>query len=178
MPHWNCKDSKVVARSTFFTLREDDVVLKDGKEKTYTIMDIPDFAGVIPILGDRLVMIKNYRYPVDKKILELPAGLIDKGEEPIDTARRELEEETGYLLKNAEKLVEYYPIASLNSQRAHLFIGEVKSGGKIDRDGGEDMSVELIPIDKIYEMLENKKISHPHTMIALFYGKNKLSERI
>ncbi|MFW6038198.1 MAG: NUDIX hydrolase [Candidatus Saliniplasma sp.] len=177
MARWKNKKSRAVAESTFFTLREDEVVLPDGSEKIYTLLDIPDFAGVLPILDNKFVLIRNYRYPIDEKVLEIPAGLIDEGEVPKNTAARELEEETGYKLKKSEKLVEYHPIASLNDQTAHLFLGEAEEGGKIDRDEGEDMSVELIPISETYEMLKNKEISHPHTMIALFYSKNKLLER-
>ncbi|MFO7792371.1 MAG: NUDIX hydrolase [Candidatus Saliniplasma sp.] len=177
MSRWKCKDSRVVATSTLFTLREDDVVLKNDVEKTYTILDMPDFAGVIPVIDDKLVMIKNYRYPIDEMVLELPAGLIDEGEKPIDTARRELKEETGYVLKDAEKIIEYHPIASLNTQTAHLFLGEAEEGASVNRDIGEDIEVELIPIKKVYEMLRKKEISHPHTIIALFYCENVLCER-
>jgi len=178
MGRWKKIESRKIADSTFFTLVEDDVRLPDGRVKTYTMLDIPDFAGVLPVLDDRLVMIKNYRYPIDEMVLELPAGLIDEYETPIETAERELEEETGYILKNAEKLCEYHPIASLNTQTAHLFIGDAEEGGDISRDKGEDMDVEVIPIEKIYKKLRNRELSHPHTMIALFYAEDILLDLI
>ncbi len=178
MGRWKKVDSRKVADSTFFTLEEDDVRLPDGKLKTYTMLDIPDFAGVLPVIDDKLVMIKNYRYPIDEMVLELPAGLIDEDESPMETAKRELEEETGYILKDAEKLCEYHPIASLNTQKAHLFVGEAEEGGEIDRDTGEDMEVKIISIKKLYEKLEDGELSHPHTMIALFYAKDKLLSQL
>ncbi len=171
MSRWVKKDSRVVARSTLFTLKEDEVVMPDGTERTYTMFYIPDFAAVLPIFGDRFVMVKNYRYPVDKRVLELPAGLIDEGEEPIEAAERELEEETGYLLKDPEKLYEYHPIASLNDQKAHLFLGEAEKGGAMDHDPGEDMEVALVPIKEMYDKLDNGELSHPHTMIALYRAR-------
>lgn len=178
MVRWNKKDSRKIADSTFFTLKEDDIILPNGNKMTYTMLDMPDFAGVLPVIDDKFVLIKNYRYPVDEMVLEIPAGLVEEGEEPEETAVRELEEETGYKLKSCEKLVEYHPTASLNTQTAHLFFGEVEEGGKRDRDEMEHIEVEVIPISEVYEMLDRKEISHPHTMIALFYSKNKLSEGI
>ncbi len=174
MSRWEKNGSKIVARSTFFTLKEDEVVMKDGEEKTYTMLDIPDFAGVLPVYGDKFVLIKNYRYPIDKMVLEIPAGLIDEGEEPIETAERELEEETGFLLKGGEKLCEYHPIASLNNQTAYLFLGKAERGGIINHDHGEDMEVELVSIKEAYQMLDDKRIDHPHTMLALFYARDRL----
>lgn len=178
MARWKKEDSKKIAESTFFTLKEDDVVLPNGNKMTYTILDIPDFAGVLPVIDDNFVLIRNYRYPIDKMVLEIPAGLVEEGEIPEKAAARELEEETGYKLKNSEKLIEYHPIASLNTQKAFLFLGEVEKGADINRDSAEDMCVVLIPISEVYKMLEKKEILHPHTMIALFYSKNILSERI
>lgn len=177
MARWSKKDSRVVAESTFFMLKEDDVIMADGEEKTYTMLDIPDFAGVIPVYREKLVMVENYRYPIDEFVLELPAGLIDEGETPEETARRELEEETGFILKDFEKLCEYNPIASLNTQKAYLFLGDAERGGEINHNHGEDMKVKLMPIEEVYHMLDKKKLSHPHTMIALFYARDKLAER-
>lgn len=174
MSRWEKKESRTVAESTLFTLKEDDVQLPDGSEKTYTMFEIPDFAGVLPLVDDELLFVKNYRYPIDERVLELPAGLIDEGESPLETAERELEEETGYLLKDAQKLCEYNPIASLNTQVAHLFFGTAEEGGELDRDKGEDMDAVLIPVDEAYEMLEKGELSHPHTMIALFYAEELL----
>ncbi len=178
MARWKKKDSRKIADSTFFTLKEDDVELPDGSEMTYTMLDMPDFAGVLPVIDDKFVLIKNYRYPVDEMVLEIPAGLIEEDEKPKETASREMKEETGYTLKSCEKIIEYHPVASLNTQTAHLFLGEVDEGFKTNRDTAEDMTVEIIPIQEVYKMLENKEIVHPHTIIGLFYSRDKLSEMI
>ncbi len=172
------EESRTVAESTFFTLKEDDVLLPDGSKKTYTLFEIPDFAGVLPLVDDELLFVKNYRYPIDEMVLELPAGLIDKDEDPLETAKRELEEETGYVLKDVEKLCEYHPIASLNTQKAYLFFGEAEEGGEIDRDKAENMETVLMPVEDAYEMLRDKRLSHPHTMIALFYAEDILKGAI
>lgn len=177
MSRWELIESEKIADSTFFTLREDIVKLRDGKEKTYTIFEIPDFAGVLPVIDNKLVMIKNYRYPIDDIVLELPAGVIKDNEEPVNAVKRELEEETGYILKDAKKLCEYHPVASLNTQKAHLFIGNAEEGGKINRDRGEDMEIELIKIKDIYKKLRNNELTHPHTLIALFYAEDELIEK-
>ncbi len=174
MPRWKKKSSELIAKSTLFTMLEDEVILPDGTEKKYTIVDFPDFAGVLPIYEDQFVFVQNYRYPIDEFVLEIPAGLIDQGETPLETAKRELEEETGYVLKNARDLCTYHPIASLNTQKAYLFLGEVVEGGKKAPDKGEDMKTCLLDIEETYERLYDGEIIHPHTMIALFFAKRKV----
>lgn len=174
MSRWKTKESRTVAESTLFTLQEDIVEMPDGTERTYTMLDLPDFAGVLPILNDKIVMVRNYRYPLDERVLEIPAGFIDEGEEPLETAERELEEETGYLLEDPVQLCEYHTIANLNKQKAYLFMGDAEEGGSKNRDEGEDMETVMIPIEKVYEMLDKGSLSHPHTMLALFYAGDKL----
>ncbi len=173
MARWKKKGSREIASSSIFTMREDDVVLPDDTEIAYTIIDFPDFACVLPVYEDKFVLIRNYRYPIDESVLEVPAGLIDEGETPEETAVRELEEETGYLIEDMEKLCTYHPIASLNTQTAHLFIGDAEPGGCKKRDPAEDMEVVLLPIDEVYKMLDQGELSHPHTMLALFYARSR-----
>ncbi len=154
-----------------FTMIEDYILMPDGTEGIYTIIDFPDFACVLPVFGDKFVLIRNYRYPIDEFVLEVPAGLIDEGEPPEETVRRELEEETGYRLKNIRKLCTYQPIASLNTQTAHIFMGDAEEGGAKKRDPLEDMETVLLPIDEVYRMLDKGELTHPHTMLALFYAR-------
>ncbi|MFP4001804.1 MAG: NUDIX hydrolase [Thermoplasmata archaeon] len=172
MSYWKKKDSRKIADSTIFTLKEDDVVLQNGSEKTYTIFELPDFAGILPVFDDKLILIENYRYPVDEKVVELPAGFIDEGEGPEKAAERELEEETGFLLKDSQKLCEYHPVASLNDQKAHLFVGTVEKGGTIDHDKGEDIEILPLSIEKAYSMLRKNEITHPHTTIAMYKAED------
>ena len=176
MARWKKEESRKIADSTLFTLTEDDVVLPDGSKKTYTMLDLPDFAGILPVFEDKLILIKNYRYPIDEKVIELPAGFIDKGETAEAAAERELEEETGFLLQKSEKLCEYHPIASLNDQKAHLFVGTVERGGNIDHDKGEDIDICQFSIKEAYSMLEQNKISHPHTTIAMYKAEDFLKK--
>lgn len=172
MSRWKKKGSREVGKSSIFSMVEDRVVMPDGTERDYTIVDFPDFAGVLPIYEDKFVMIRNYRYPVDLFVLEIPAGLIDPGEEPEEAAKRELEEETGFVSKGLKKLCTYHPAASLNTQKAHIYLGRAVEGGRKKRDPGEDMESILMSIDDVYGMLDAGEISHPPTMVALFYARD------
>lgn len=176
MSRWKKKESRKIAESTMFTLTEDDVVLQDGTEKTYTMLDLPDFAGILPVFDEKLILIENYRYPIDKKVIELPAGFIDEGESPEEAAERELEEETGFVLKDCQKLCEYYPVASLNDQKAHLYVGSAEKGGCINHDTGEDIDIRPLSIEKAYSMLNDNEITHPHTTIAMYKAERKIRD--
>ncbi len=176
MAKWKKIESRKIANSSMFELKEHDIILPDENKKTYTLFEMPDFAAILPIYNNMIVFIKNYRYPVDKKILEIPAGFIEKNESPEETAERELEEETGYIFKRCKKLCEYHPVASLNDQTAYLFYGEVKKGGNIDLDEGEDIDTKLIPIPDAYRMLDENDIEHPHTQIALYRAEKFLTK--
>ncbi len=174
MSRWKKKNSRELARSTLFTFKEEDIVLPDGSEMTYTLLDLPDFAGCLSVHDGDFILVSNYRYPLDKRVLEIPAGFIEEDESPEETAKRELEEETGYKIESCEKLCEYNTIGGLSDQKGHLFFGRAELKGEPTHEKGEDLKIISMPIDDIYEKLEKREITHPHTQIALYRAKDFL----
>ncbi len=130
---------------------------KKGNEGTWEWMDKKDFAMVLAITQDKkIVLIKNYRVPIEKYCIEFPAGLLDKpNENPEEAARRELLEETGYAGENFIPLESYASSVSALNNFAHPFV--VVNAKKIAEpalEDSEDIEVIEVPCDELYSFYE------------------------
>lgn len=114
----------------------------------------PGAVVILPILDDgRLVMIRNYRYTVEQELWELPAGTLDPGELPIETARRELEEETGYRPGVIVPMAEFYTSPGILTERMHAFTATQLSHVGQNLQESERIQVELIDFDDVRRKL-------------------------
>lgn len=103
-------------------LRVDRIRLPSGRETTREVIEHPGAAVILPVTRDgRIWFVRQTRYAIDRELLELPAGLIDAGEEPIETARRELREEVGLVPGTLEEIGLLYPSAGYSNERVHIF---------------------------------------------------------
>ena len=101
---WKRRSTRYLYESRWFNLRQDELTLPTGEDITYTTLEHPGYAVIVPILPDgRVVMERVYRHSLDSTLLECPSGGLD-GEPPAVAAKRELEEETGYLADHIEPL--------------------------------------------------------------------------
>lgn len=160
---YEARDGKTV----YMELFQDEVRTPKGKKLRYTHYSSSDVVVVVPFLdARRLVMIRQYRYPLDKVLLEFPAGHVEKGESPLDTARRELQEETGYSAKKIEHVYEYHPSVSKSRQTVHVFRATGLSDGKTNHDSTEDINVEIEKVSDLEKMIVDKKVENAGTLIA------------
>src|SRR5581483_9471240 len=124
---WQCLESTKVfeardEHAVYMEVFQDKVRTDSGRVISYARYYSSDVVLVVPFLDDgRLVMIRQYRYPLDKFMLEFPAGHVDTGEDPQATAARELEEETGYRAAKVECVYKYHPSVSKSKQIVHVF---------------------------------------------------------
>lgn len=173
--HWKSKRKKLIVKSNFYTLEEELVTLPNGFEMNYTKFDMPDFSAVVAVTNDKKILfVSNYRYPVGMRILEIPAGIIDNGESPMECAKRELEEETGYFANKIEEIVWYYSYASLNTQTAHIFFADELEKGVMKREKGEDLELKILEIEEALDKLHNNELRHPPTIIGLGMAEERL----
>ncbi len=123
---------------------------------------------VVPVFEDKTVaLVKQYRHPAKKYLLELPAGTVEKGETPEECALREIEEEIGMKAGKIEKLIEFYVSPGFLSEKMHLFLATELTESNQNLDDDENISIERISFKKAFEKIRNNKIEDAKTIIGL-----------
>lgn len=145
---WKTIKSNIVWRGRFPVLIDRLRAGHDGRETDYTYLGMRGAAVVVLALDadDRVVCVRQYRHPVARVTLELPAGHIDRGESPDVAAAREFEEETGLVVGDLRSLGVYLPIPSLAGFRMHMYLGRDLSPGRQDLDEVELLEVVRVPL--------------------------------
>ncbi len=172
--HWHCLSSRLVYESKYIALHLDDVKLPDGTVIQYTRVDQLPFVVVVPTFSDKIIMIYNYRYPVNESLLELPSGHIDEGENPQEAAYRELKEESGYIAKELHMLGWYYPSSARSNQKSYIFIAKAINGGVARRERSESQRLIILPKSTVYQKLFKGEIKHAASIIALTMSQSLL----
>ncbi len=154
-------------KTTFMEVYQDRVRTSKGRVVTYTKYHASDVVIVVPFLDTgRLVMIRQYRYPLGKVLLEFPAGHVEGSEAPAETAKRELEEETGYSAKTIRQVYRYHPSVSRSNQNVHVFMASGLSEGKTKHDGGEDISVQVLTTGELRQQILRGEVESAGTLIS------------
>lgn len=144
--------------------------LADGRDATREIIQHSGAVVVLPMLDDgRICLIKNYRAAVDQELIELPAGTLEPGEPPIETARRELIEETGFRAGNVRPLFEMLMSPGILHERMHVFLAENLEPGPQDLQGGEEIVNWLVSREEACQLLKNNSITDAKTIATLLY---------
>ncbi len=164
--------SKLLLKGKFLDFIEDIIEIEnhDGKHYTRQYLVHPGGVCVVPILDDkRIVLVKQFRKPLEKTILEIPAGKIDPGEpETLETARRELREETGFTAENWKYLGEIYPCPGYSTEILYIYVATGLKAGDQDLDEGEVVETEILSLPEITEKINSGEIKDSKTISAVF----------
>ena len=120
---------------------------------------------------NKLLFVRQFRKAAEKELLEIPAGKLEKGEDPEKCGLRELEEETGYSCRIFKKLTHFYPTPGYSSEIIHIYFADVLVKGKQHLDEDEFLSVESYTLAEAEEMIKNGEITDGKTIIAILMGK-------
>jgi ADP-ribose pyrophosphatase len=139
---------------------------------SYEIIRHTGAAVILPVLPDgRIVFERNYRYPVEQTLLELPAGTLDPPEDPATCAHRELAEETGYRAGRLEPLLSFYSTPGVSDEVMHAFLATDLTAGQPQLEAGEQITLEPIPLDTALAMISQGEIRDAKTIATvLFYA--------
>ena len=158
---WETISSEYLFRRPWLTVRHDQVRLPDGRiNPEFYVLEYPDWVNIIAITENgEFVMERQYRHGLDKTCYEIAAGVVENGETPLEAARRELEEETGYGGGDWKELMLISGNPSTTSNLTHCFLAEgVKKVSAQHLDSTEDLSVCLLSLDQVRQLLVHDKL--------------------
>ncbi|PKM39126.1 MAG: ADP-ribose pyrophosphatase [Firmicutes bacterium HGW-Firmicutes-9] len=146
----------------------DTVRLPNGKEATREVIRHVGAAAVVPLTDEgNVILVRQYRYPFSQVMLEIPAGKLDIGEDPIDCAKRELIEETGYDAKEFVHLGAFYPSVAMLNEVIHLFLAKNMTLCETNLDEDEFLHVEQRPLGEVVEAVMRGEIPDGKTQTAI-----------
>ncbi len=148
----------------------DEIILPNGQKAVREYLEHPGAVAVIPFIKkDKIIMVKQYRYPVKEVTYEIPAGKIDKGENILTCVKRELGEETGFIPKKIKKLLSYWPTSAFSDEIIHIFAAEQLAPSAHSPDEDEFIETKIVPFAQALRMVKTGKIKDSKTIIALLY---------
>lgn len=160
---------RIVYSGRIVKLVVDDIRIK-GKKTLREVVHHPGGVGILAeVEPDRIPLVRQHRYPVDKDVLEIPAGKIESGEDPERTAARELEEETGYRPLNIIPAFSYYPTPGYCDELLHIYyVNSVEETGTcFDED--EELEIEFYTLAEALKMIREGEIKDGKTIAALYW---------
>jgi ADP-ribose pyrophosphatase len=165
---WKIIQKELIFRNPWIELYQDKVKTRTGKVMDYTWYKSSDVAVIVPFLEkDSLVMIRQYRYPLRKVLLEFPAGHIENGEDAATTAKRELLEETGYIANKIDYVYTYHPSVSKSRQLVYIFRATNLIEEKANHNGAEDIiRTEIASVEELKQMIKQRRIESAGTLLA------------
>jgi ADP-ribose pyrophosphatase len=171
--------SHTAFEGSFLTLKRDTVRLPDGSQAEREYFEHPGAVAVLALNEDgHLIMERQYRYPVRRAFVEIPAGKIDENERPAQTARRELLEETGYRAERWMFLGTAFPCIGYSNERIHYYYAEQLSLTERQLDVGEFLDVIHLPLGDVLQKTLTGEICDSKTIVGLHWLQAYLDGRL
>lgn len=169
---WQRIASEILGDYRIFKLRQDRRISpRNGRALNFYVLESVDWVNVIPVTADGdVIMIRQFRHGTEEFSLEVPGGMVDPGEEPIHSARRELLEETGYVCDEIIPLGNVAPNPAIQNNRCHTFLAlGARPAGEQQLGDGEDIAVEIIPHADIPLYITDGRINHALVIVAFYF---------
>lgn len=176
---WTIDRSKYLSDHIYFTAREDRCVKPDGGiVEQYFVVELPPCVCAVAITADnKVILVEQYRHPVQDVLLEIPGGFIDEGETPEQAIARELLEETGYEFDSYERLGQLAANPGILNNYTYLFLA--RGGKKIAEqhlDANEEIRMSFIPVEELENLMKENKIQQALHAGCVFYALARLAQ--
>lgn len=169
--------SKTLYKGGIFTLTQDQVKIENDMIVTRDVIHHHGGVGVLVIKDHAILLVRQYRYPTQRSLLEIPAGKLEKDENPYVCGLRELEEETGYRCQELRSITSFYSTPGFCSEKIYLYeaVAPYKAEHPRSMDEDECISIEWHALKDAYHMVMEGQIQDAKTMIAIQYAMLKTS---
>jgi len=166
-------DSKKVFEGSIITVKQERVVLVNGKEAGRDVVVHPGAVAVVAVTPEnKIVLVRQYRHPVGEALLEIPAGKLDKGEDPEHCARRELEEETGYLAGRLKQLTAIYTTPGFCNEKITIYLATELAKTAQHLDDDEFLNREYCTFQEAQQMVADGRIHDAKSIVGLLMASN------
>ena len=161
-------EKKYIYQGRVVKLRSDAVTLPNGKSAGREVVEHRGGVAVLAVDEKGFVpIVRQYRYPLEKHLWEIPAGKLEVGEEPDDAIRRELREEAGLLAKNVTPLGKFYPTCGYSNEVIRLYLATDLTYVGAEPDEDEFLEIKYVKIDELYEKCLSGEIEDGKTIVAV-----------
>lgn len=167
--------SQSLYQGKLISLRVDTVGLPNGHQTSREIVEHPGAVAMVPLLPDgRVMLVRQYRYAAGRVLLEIPAGALDSGEDPLTAAARELQEEIGYKPGALVRLGGIFAAPSYDKEYIHLYLATDLEASTLARDEDEQLEIVTMPLEEAVQLAENGGIEDGKTISALLLVMRRL----
>ena len=168
--------SEIIYNGKVFNTKVDQIEYNSGNKSVREVAEHPGGAVIVPVTSEgKIIMITQHRYPVDKTLLELPAGKLDRNENPFHCAARELEEETGYKSDNIKEIGTIFTSPGYSTEKLWIYLAKDLKPGNHNREEGEfGMKVFEYTLKEINEKIYNGEIVDGKTICGIYLAKNSI----
>ena len=156
-----------VYQGKIVNLRCDEAALPDGRPCKREMVEHPGGASVLCVYEGKIALVRQFRYAYQEELLEIPAGKLERGEDPLIAAKRELEEETGLVASELKPLYTLYPTPGYTNEKIYIYEASGVTAGRQHLDEGEFLNVVFLPVEEVARMIEKGEIRDAKTIVAV-----------
>ena len=168
-------ESHNIFTGAVFSVERDRLREENGLEIVREVVRHAGGAGCLPLFDDgRVALVKQYRHPARRELLEIPAGKIEAGETPVECATREVEQEIGFRVGRIEPLADFYSTPGFCEERLYVYLATELEQAEQRLDHDEFVEIVYLPLNEAVAMAERGEIEDSKTIIALLLAARKV----
>lgn len=166
--------SEYVYNGKVIDIKRDNILVANGHKSVREVVEHSGGVVILALKGDKILTVKQYRYPLKSVSIELPAGKLEKGEEPDFASKRELEEETGYIAKDWKSLGYIYTSPGFCDEKLYLYLARNLTYKKQNPDEDEIIEADEVLKESVLKMIDKGIINDSKTICALMRAREYL----
>ncbi|MDH5811179.1 MAG: NUDIX hydrolase [Candidatus Methanomethylicaceae archaeon] len=166
--------SELAFSGKLIKVRVDEVVLPNGRVAQREIVVHRGAVAIIGLEGDKIIMERQYRHAAGKMMWEIPAGTLEDGETPLECAKRELLEETGYVAEKMEEFIHFYVAVGYSTEIIHVFLATGLKRAEPTPEEDETIKTKMVPFDEVLRMIRDNEIEDAKTIIGVLMLRDRM----